>query len=196
MIALNIFWRHPDYKFLEESYKVGENWVQKETDYQIGRLGLDWLDCSRLERTGNWLVAVTEQWGMAGVIARVSLHNEKDRKGVKQVANNKSNYVLPKFDKTFQPVKHNIFLIRSANIQRGKSWPFNLRRANYLEVEEQRRRRSGLEETEGLEEERAESPLRCGRVCIEILLVCLLLSLVPAGLVLIQLSWPSAQDTD
>ena len=58
---------------------------------------------------------------MAGVIASVSLHNEKDRKGVKQVANNKSNYVLPEFDKTFQPVKHNIFLIRSANIQRGKS---------------------------------------------------------------------------
>ena len=25
IIALNIFWRHPDYKFLEEKYKVGEN---------------------------------------------------------------------------------------------------------------------------------------------------------------------------
>ena len=58
---------------------------------------------------------------MAGVIASVSLHNEKDRTGVRQFANNKSNYVLPEFDKTFQPVKHNIFFIRSVNNRDNKA---------------------------------------------------------------------------
>ena len=50
---------------------------------------------------------------MAGVIASVSLHNEKDtRTVVKQFSVSKSNYILPEFDPTFQPVKHNIFYIR------------------------------------------------------------------------------------
>ena len=50
---------------------------------------------------------------MAGVIASVSLHNEKDtRTAVKQFSVSKSNYILPEFDQTFQPVKHNIFYIR------------------------------------------------------------------------------------
>ena len=63
---------------------------------------------------------------MAGVIASVSLHNEKDRTGGRQFANNKSNYVLPEFDKTFQPVKHNIFFIRSVNnrANRRQGWIF------------------------------------------------------------------------
>lgn len=51
---------------------------------------------------------------MAGVIASVSLHSEGGRRvGARQYGNNKSNYKLPQFDATFQPVKHNIFFIRS-----------------------------------------------------------------------------------
>ena len=50
---------------------------------------------------------------MAGVIASVSLHNEKDTRAVtKQFSVSKSNYILPEFDPTFQPIKHNIFYIR------------------------------------------------------------------------------------
>ena len=50
---------------------------------------------------------------MAGVIASVSLHNEKDTRAVvKQFSVSKSNYILPEFDQTFQPAVHNIFYIR------------------------------------------------------------------------------------
>ena len=51
---------------------------------------------------------------MAGVIASVSLHSEKGKAAQRQYSNNKSNYLIPEFDKTFQPIKHNIFYVRSA----------------------------------------------------------------------------------
>ena len=62
---------------------------------------------------------------MAGVIASVSLHNEKDTRAVaKQFSVSKSNYILPEFDRTFQPIKHNIFYIRQ--VEAGLSSPDSL----------------------------------------------------------------------
>ena len=82
---------------------------------------------------------------MAGVIASVSLHNEKDRTGGRQFANNKSNYVLPEFDKTFQPVKHNIFFIRSVNhrADRRQGWIFLYQESELLGAGAAEEERSG-----------------------------------------------------
>ena len=89
---------------------------------------------------------------MAGVIASVSLHNEKDTRAVvKQFSVSKSNYILPEFDQTFQPVKHNIFFIR---------------RANYLGQRKTDRPRSEVKE-----EERTKSTLASRRVCLEVFLM-------------------------
>ena len=49
---------------------------------------------------------------MAGVIASVSLQQEKESRSNKQVSIHKSNYIIPQFDENFQPGKHNIFYQR------------------------------------------------------------------------------------
>ena len=49
---------------------------------------------------------------MAGVIASVSLQQDKESKSKKQVNIHKSNYIIPQFDQHFQPGKHNIFYQR------------------------------------------------------------------------------------
>ena len=49
---------------------------------------------------------------MAGVIARVSiLKKEKTRS---QIPIHKSAYIIKEFDKTFDPAKHNMYLVRRA----------------------------------------------------------------------------------
>ena len=53
---------------------------------------------------------------MAGVIASVSLetrNRENGQKPKRQIHSNKSAYIIPTFDRHFQPSKHNIFFKRS-----------------------------------------------------------------------------------
>ena len=57
---------------------------------------------------------------MAGVIASVSLHNKDIKKGRSPISTCKSNYILRQFDKTFNPSKHNIFLVRRADFLERK----------------------------------------------------------------------------
>ena len=49
---------------------------------------------------------------MAGVIARVSIL--KKERARSQIPINKSAYIIKEFDKTFDPAKHNLYLVRRA----------------------------------------------------------------------------------
>ena len=75
---------------------------------------------------------------MAGVIASVSLetrNKENGNKPKRQIHINKSTYIIPTFDRHFQPSKHNIFFKRSVNslwYHGTPSFKSLFRRANYL----------------------------------------------------------------
>ena len=56
---------------------------------------------------------------MAGVIARVSILKKEKAKRA-QLASNKCAYIIKEFDRTFQPEKHNIFLVRRATYLQQK----------------------------------------------------------------------------
>ena len=54
---------------------------------------------------------------MAGVIASVSLHSKEGKNPrASPISTSKSNYIIRQFDRTFTPSKHNIFLVRRADM--------------------------------------------------------------------------------
>ena len=94
---------------------------------------------------------------MAGVIASVSLHSKevKNQRG-SPLSTCKSNYIIRQFDKTFNPSKHNIFLVR---------------RADLLERARQKKNKSAVMLDFCREQEEKNKPVTVSRMICEVLLL-------------------------